>query len=370
MAWRFVCVDMRICLLTLAACSGGDHRPTLTAAPLPSNATPSSDAATIAPVDLSGAPQLELVAADLFEDAHTRVRFATTGPTGIAVTATITVPGSISSLAWAGHDPVVMLDTGEVGKLTRNGYERFAPVPAARWKIPKPHVTAEPDMPTGRFDDPRWRLLVDDAGAVWQARCDWGWDLQGIAHHCIPEGGRCDAWVYARVSSSPLTISRKEPKLVFDSAAPPRGEPSNTGPLPAIAPSSVVHAELVDVPLSAEEPTQRRSVVRCTQAGATIQYPSDDDRDMRDNEGDGVSELTWLSQTPPMFAVARRAGCLDTTWIVFEGCQPASDYTGAIMAGPQDTVVLPTSRGLTVRWHGNLIGTLEGAHDVAFAPAR
>jgi len=358
------------CLVTLAACSSADRRPTLTAAPPPpSHTTPPSDAAPSSDApSLAGVPQLELVAADPFDDDHTRVRFATTGPTGIAVTATIAVPGTIASLTWAGPDPVVMLDTGEVGKLTRKGYERFAPVPAARWQIPKPHVATEPDMPTERFETPRWRLLVDNAGAVWQARCDWGWDLHGVMHHCIPEGGRCDAWVYARVSSSPLTISQKEPTLAFDSGSASRGEPSDTGPLPQVAPSSAIRAELVDVPLSPDEPSQSRSVVRCTQAGATIQYPTDDDRDMRDNEGDGVSSLTWLSQTPPIFAVARRIGCLDTEWVVFEGCKVSSDYTGAIMSGPQDTVVIPTSTGLTLRWHGALIGALDGAHDFAFAP--
>ena len=351
-----------VCWVTLVACSsGGDHRPTQTAAPQPSQTVPRSD---VAP------PTLELVAADPADDERTRVRFATTGPTGIAVTATITVPGAIAALAWAGADPVVMLDTGEVGTLARTGYERFAPVPAARWKIPKPHVATDPDMPTERFDHPRWRLIVDDAGGVWQARCDWGWDLHGMMHHCIPDGGRCDAWVYARVSASPATITQQEPAVAFDSGAPARGEPSNTGPLPQITPSSAVHAELVDVPLSADEPGRSRSVVRCTQGGTTIQYPTDDDRDMRDNDGDGVTDLTWLAQTPPIFAVARRVGCLDTEWVVFEGCTPASDYTGAIIRGPHDTVVIPTTTGLTLRWHGTLIGTLDGAHDFAFAPVR
>ena len=97
--------------LTLAACSSGDHRPTLTAAPL--HNTPPSDAASNEPP-----PQLELVAADQLEDEHTRVRFATTGPTGLTVTATITVPGAIATLAWLGPDPIAMLDTGEVGTLT------------------------------------------------------------------------------------------------------------------------------------------------------------------------------------------------------------------------------------------------------------
>ena len=356
------------CLVTLAACSSSDHRPVQTAAPPPSQTVPPSDAAAIDARDVAGVPQLELVAADPFDDGHTRVRFATTGPTGIAVTATISVPGAITSLAWTGADPIVMLDTGEVGKLSRKGYERFAPVPAARWKIPKPHVATEPDMPTERFDTPRWRMIVDDAGGVWQARCDWGWDLHGVAHHCIPDGGRCDAWVYARVSSPPVTISQKEPKLVFDSGAARRGEPTDTGALPAVTPSSAIHAELVQVPLSADEPQESRSVVRCTQAGTTIQYPTDDDRDMRDNEGDGVTHLTWLSQTPPMFAVARRVGCLDTEWVVFEGCKPSNDYTGTIMSGPEDTVAIPTTAGLTLRWHGNLIGTLDGADAFAFAP--
>ena len=355
-------------LATWAACSGGDHRPTLAAAPQPASTVPPSDAAPLDAASSSGAPQLELVAADSVEDDRTRVRFATTGSTGVTVTATIAVPGAITALAWLGPDPIVMLEGGEVGKLTHAGYVRFTPVPAARWKIPKPHVATEPDMPTERFDTPRWRLIVDDAGAVWQARCDWGWDLHGVMHHCIPEGGRCDAWVYARVSASPLTISQQEPKLVFDSGVPTRGEPSDPAPFPEVAPSPAIHVELVDVPLSADEPDRKRSVVRCTRGGATIQYPTDDDRDMRDNEGDGVSELTWLSQTPPIFAVARRVGCLDTTWVVFEGCTPSNDYTGSIKPGPEGTIAIETATGLALRWRGVLLGTLDGARDGAFAP--
>jgi hypothetical protein len=205
-------------------------------------------------------------------------------------------------------------------------------------------------------------MLVANDGAVWQARCDWGWDLHGIAHHCIPEGGYCHAWVYARVSPGPITISRTAPPASFDS-----GESTHHDPIPSISPSPAVHAEIVHVPLP--ERGTERAVLKCTAAGKTIQYPTDDDRDERDNEGDGVSDLTWLSTTPPMFAVTRRVGCLDYESVVFEGCQRSDAKTGATIAGgPQELVVLLSDGKLTLRRHDRDIGALDGVRLFAFAP--
>ena len=326
--------------------------------PAPGDAPP-GDAPS--PRASSPVPSVELVTADnVDEDGHTPVRIAKTTPTGLVVVRTASAPGAISALAWIGPDPVVMLDSGEVGRVTARGYEAFKKVPIARWTIPKPHVATGPDEPTGKFDTPRWRMIVDAAGAVWQARCDWGWDLgQGVAHHCVPEGGRCDAWVFARVWPGPLELARTQPAAAFDSAAPP------SIAAPAIAPPSSIHAELVQVGPDA------RQVLRCTEAGKTTQYPTDDDRDERQSNGDGVDELTWLSATPPMLAVSRRVGCLDTEWVVFEGCQLSDRYSGAqFVAGPHDLLAILGSDGLSVLWQGHMIGTLDGVARFAFAPER
>jgi hypothetical protein len=349
----------RSSVLAIALCAcGGGHPPGPGATPIANPASP---------------PRVELVVADIDETQetpHMRVRFARTTPAGLAVTRTVSVPGIVVALAWIGRDPVVMLESSEVGQISATGYQRFPAVPAARWTIPKPGP-GSPDSPTERFEAPRWRLIVAPTGDVWQARCDWGWDLpHGIAHHCVPEGGRCDAWVHAHVWPGPMAISHDEPPVAFDSAVPP-----SYAPIPTASPGTTIRAEIVEVAIhddsvATPDDSSRRSVVRCTEAGTTIQYPTDDDRDLRDGSGDGVSDLTWLSTTPPMFAVTRRVGCLETEPVVFEGCKQSDVYTGALIAGgPNDTLVLRTGATLLLRWHDQDLGALEGVSLFAFAPS-
>jgi hypothetical protein len=342
--------------IALYACGSG-HPPSPSATPIANRASQ---------------PRVELVVADIDgteEDPRKRVRFARTTPTGLAVTRTVAVPGVVTSLAWIGPDPVVMLDGGEVGQISATGYQPFPVVPAVLWTIPNPGV-GSPDSPTDRFETPRWRLIVAPTGDVWQARCDWGWDLpHGIAHHCVPEGGRCDAWVYAHVWPSRMAISHDEPPVAFDSEVPP-----SYAPIPTVSPDTAIRAEIVQVAIhddsvATPDDSPRRSVLRCTEAGTTIQYPTDDDRDLRDGSGDGVSDLTWLSTTPPMFAVTRRVGCLDTESVVFEGCKQSDTYTGALIAGgPNDTLVLHAGAKLSLRWHDQDIGSLDNVSRFAFAP--
>jgi hypothetical protein len=255
-----------------------------------------------------------------------------------------------------------MLESGEVGHISATGYERFPMVVDAQWAVPKPSDSS-PDSPTGRFDTPRWRMLVGFKGEVWQARCDWGWDLpHGIAHHCVPEGGRCDAWVFAQLWPGPTTISHTEPSSrSFDSDEPP-----SLSSVPEVTPSTAIHAQIVEVP------PEHRSVLECTAGADTIQYPTDDDRDLRDNSGDGVGGLTWIATTPPMFSVTRRIGCLETESVVFEGCKQSDTYTGAIIGGAPSDVVVIWNRGdkLWLRWHDRDLGSLDGVALLAFAPSR
>ena len=267
-------------------------------------------------------PALELAVADHEDESDppaTRVRFVKLAASGLVVTRTVSVPGIVDAIVWAGREPVVMLDGGSrLGHISAAGYEPFAAVANDRWIVPKPESepdpkNSDPRAPTGRFDEPRWRMIVDAAGQVWHARCDWGWDLpHGMAHHCVPEGGRCDAWVFARVSPGPMTISHNKPDAIFDSDdREPRFEP-----LPDVPPSPAIRAELVEVPLT--DGGGRRTVLRCADAaGSTSQYPTEEDRDVREPDGDGVHELTWISATPPRFYVTRRIGCLETMRVIF-----------------------------------------------------
>lgn len=296
-------------------------------------------------------------------DEHGRVRIARLGPTGLVVTRTIEVPAPVATLAWIAAEPVVQLDNGAVGRIGATGYVAYPTVPAAQWEIPRP-AAPDPDEPTERFEAPHWRVLIAPDGAVWQARCDWGWDLpHGIAHHCVPEGGYCHAWVYARIAPAPLAIAREAPTAAFDSS----GEPHQAA-IPTIAASSAVRAEIVSVPL---EDGPQRDVLRCTEGDTSIQYPTDDDRDLRAG-ADSVADLTWLATLPPMFSVSRRAGCLDTETVVFEGCTPSERYGGAHSSGgPNDLLVIHTSDDrLVLRWHDREVGALDGVALFAWAPER
>jgi hypothetical protein len=160
----------------------------------------------------------------------------------------------------------------------------------------------------------------------------------------------------------PTTISRVEPSQSFDSAVPP-----SYGSIPAAGPSPAIHADIVQVAADGQD----RSVLKCTARDDTIQYPTDEDRDMRDRSGDGVSDLTWLSTTPPMFAVTRRVGCLDTESVIFEGCTQSEAYAGALVSGAPHDVLAIWRRGekLWLRWHDHDLGSLDEVSLLAFEPA-
>ncbi|HEY1547159.1 MAG TPA: hypothetical protein VGG28_05040 [Kofleriaceae bacterium] len=337
---------------------------------------PVVDAAAIDPPDAaidripSDVPEVAFVtisspASDAQDVTHTHVQFAKTTSHGVVITRSVDVAGVITTLAWVSGDPVVMLENGDVGHISARGYERYAVVPAARWRVAKPPDPSA-EQPTEAFEPPHWRMLASTDGAVWQARCDWGWDLpHGIAHHCVPEGGECRAWVFARVSPGPLQIVRTQPQAAFDSEEP---SDSATTPLPAVAASTAIHAGLVDVPVP-DDRDHQHTVLRCTDGTATTQYPTDDDLDLRNANYDSVTDLTWLSTTPPIVAVRRQFGCLDHEWVVFERCAMSNDLSAAALSGgPHDLLAIATSNQLLLRWHDHALGALDDVAKFAFAP--
>jgi hypothetical protein len=334
--------------ITLLACGNGRHPPS--APPLAARAQETP-------------PEVELVVAgfdygDTPPQAH--VRFAKTTPHGLTVTRTVPVPGDIGALDWVGAGPVVMLDDGQIGRISARGYERFPEVPPAMWSVPQPS-SDDPSMPDERLDPPLWRMIVDATGSVWQARCDWGSGQHGLARHCLPDGDRCDAWVYARVWPGALTISRTEPTVAFDSK-----DPSSHMPIPSVQPSGAIKTE---IKTEIVDETTPWSVLRCSDGNTTTQYPADDEHDQRNPLDDGVSALTWLSTMPPMFLVTRLVGCRrDAFSVVFEGCKPSDRYA-TVEGGPKELIVLRGSNTVWLRWHDHDLGSLEDVSLLAFAPA-
>ena len=333
--------------MTLSACGSGGHPPSPSAPPI---TTPAHDAP----------PEVELVVAgndtaDTSGETHTRIRFVRTTPHGLTVTGTVSLPGNVGAMAWVGPGPVVLRDTGELGHVSAQGYERFAEVPSAMWRVPQPR-SDDPSRPNEELDPPMWRMIVDSAGSLWQARCDWARPRDGIMKHCLPEEDPCAEWVYARVWPGVVTISHTEPTGSFDSK-----DPTSHVPIPPVLPSSAIKIEIVGGETG-------WSVLHCTDGGTTTQYPADEDHDPRSN--DGVSELTWLSSTPPMFLATRLMGCRgDPFSIIFEGCKQSERY-GQVAGGPKELIVLRGSDKLSLRWHDHDLGSLDDVSLLAFAPSK
>jgi hypothetical protein len=291
-----------------------------------------------------------LVVADPGQAGGSRLRFVAIADDGLVVTRTLTIPGEVETIAWVGAEPIVLLGgdghDGEVGAITRTGYVPFPTVPAATWRSTRPGESSDP------LDPPMWRLTVDATGAVWQGHCDWGHRAGSIAWHGAGDGNWCDAWVDARISPAPLMIARVEPRpLAYE--------------LAAIAPSTTTKLELV--PLG---PDGGNEILRCTEAGTTIEYPPDNQReDFR-----GIRELTWLSTSPPMVQFVESMGdgnrpSHDET-VIFEGCAASPDYQQAsVAAGPHELTAIFTYDKLSLRRSGKALGTLDHVAKLCFAPA-
>jgi hypothetical protein len=294
-------------------------------------------------------PAVVLIVADHSAEGRSRVRFVATTRAGLVTTRTIALPADVAVLAWVGPEPVVMLvggeHEGEVGRISSTGYEPFAAVPVTLSSVPRPSASSE------HLDTPKWRLTVEATGAVWQGRCDWGYTPHAVAYHGAEKDGWCDAWVDARVWPGPITISHVAP-----SAAPERE-------LPVIPPPTTTKVEIVTLKGS------DKTILRCTQADKTIEYPPEDQRD----SFLGVHDLTWLATAPPMFRIVETLGApprpsVDMP-VMFEGCELSPDYASAsVVVGPHDLSAIVTYDKVSVRQRGKELGTLSEISLLRFAP--
>src|SRR5262249_27145123 len=131
-------------------------------------------------------------------------------------------------LAWAGADPVVAIarddradHRDQIGTITATRFQPLDDLPADTWSLNRP--------PNGYDNvDPHWKTIVDHSDRIWQGFCEWSY---------AADPTWCKYWVFARVSPQPVRVTRHDP--TWDS--PER-------PLPTIAPSPVVHYDLVKRP--------------------------------------------------------------------------------------------------------------------------
>lgn len=325
--------------------------PSVDATPSP----PSAPNAPPAPVTVDPAtPKVQLVVV-----AGAVLRFVDTGPTGLVITRTVTLPSTIETLRWAGPEPVVLLSSdasdpaadrahfGEIGKITATGYVPFPRLPDATWTMPKPKNIDD------HQDPPRWHLYVTASGEIWQGRCEWGF---------VGEGMDCDAWIYARLAPGPLKVTRKEPREL------------GARSLPKIAASTRVSLVTTkSKPRAAADGSKRKpyDILKCTIDGRTLEIPADHETD---GSFDHVAGVTWLRTEPPMFQVRSSFNGLYpglTSYAIYEGCDKVDALDSAsIIGGPKDMIAIQTQepKQVTVHWKGQAIGTLADADFVSFSP--
>lgn len=295
------------------------------------------------------------------------VQFVTTSPSGLEVMAPVKLPSTVRALEWVGADPVVMLaaneydDTGHddpkldgmLARITPGGGVPIAAFPASTWAMEKPvHGTDEVQHFT-----PQWKLIASATGELWQGRCEWGMPY---------DGGRCDEWIWAKLGSSPVVTTRKEPVL-----APAR-------PFPTIAPSATVKVSLVPYkkPSDEREPEDPQQKppdtlrLHCVGPGGMLDYPPENEMDLGMTDG----PIRWISTDPPVFEAARPIGGLFAVpddSVIFESCAVSKTYPSAeLVAGPSELLAMYSPERLSIRWRGRELGTLPNPTFVRFAPTK
>jgi hypothetical protein len=271
---------------------------------------------------------------------------------GLRELRSVQAPAEIGAVEWVGAEPVVMLEAfgegeaarhGEIGRITERGYEPFAALPAATWEI-----TPAPEG-FDHFHTPHWKLIVSADGSIWQGRCEWGY---------FGDGDACTEFVYARLSPPPVATVREEPRS---------GRPVfRLAPTPPFMTTQVVLVN-VDRPPTEDEPKREPiTILRCTQAGKTTEYPPADDREH------GLSgEITWLSTEPPMYLVERWDEGEEPYLrsILFEGCAESPTFASAKVEPGPGGVFAIIGEQTSIRWGERELGRLEGGGQIRFAPA-
>jgi hypothetical protein len=288
------------------------------------------------------------------------VRFAVVVDGEVRVTRTVDAPGMIAQLDWVGADPVVRIgqdqeldhgvpvasggrdpNTGEIARITANGYEPFPRLPEATWQ------SVQPDAGQERLE--AWGLVSGADGSIWQGYCGNGF---------YADGGLVCGLMYARLAPAPV-ITTTSPK-----AAPDPG-------LPFVEPPSEPKVELVQMPPSSDEDeaqTNDKKILRCVDHGKTIEYPADDERS---RDFLGMGPVTWLSADPPLFRVAADylGFAVVERSMTFQRCENAETYGTDIATGPDELVALYGGDTFVVFQHGRIVGkAATSARFVRFAP--
>ncbi len=298
------------------------------------------------------------------------LRFGNVTANGVEVTRTVTLPGHVAQLDWAGSDPVVLLGDGwcvrdckksphdgEVGTVSASGYHPVPSPPAAAWTALS---NSQPGREAGetKLSVPWWSLVVSSANEVWLGRCTRGWE--GDGHQ-----GCSEEWLYSRLTPGPEVTT-----FVAPEAAPHFA-------LPVLAAPTAVRVDFIEDPQrkksdaaaakDATTPPQATHYLRCTEGNDVREFPPEHERIYAHD----VKNLAWLSTEPPLFQVDEWSDGIEWTprATIYEGCKPSKQFDGAsIVGGPGDAIAILAKGHLSIRIRGREVGTLENVAAVRFAP--
>jgi hypothetical protein len=264
-------------------------------------------------------------------------------------TCEVGLPSAIKTLAWAHHQPVLLL--GErVARVTTAGME-FLPLPPSHtWKRDQPLDEAV------RQDTPSVEMFTKN-DEIWLSKCEWA--VEGLFSYCR-------YWVNARLDPAPVITVNDERGLQY-------GNDQTDKPTKPAAPSPAIRAALVP---DVERHKGDRDKLQCTDGSTTIEDPAAGTpfEPQGDNPSSyGRSDLIWLSTDPPIFQVTDWDNCAPCpVAAIFERCRRSTRYSYATF-GPDDLIAFHhdlegEGERIIVFRHGRELATIDHVHAFAFVP--
>ncbi len=221
----------------------------------------------------------------------------------------VALPSSIRTLAWAGKQPVLLLDNDQVAVVDGDKLEILPLPPATTWASPQPPGTDE------HLDRPMVRMFTKNE-EIWLGHCEWT-DTGGLVPFC-------DHWINARLRPLPvITVA----EYLHDNSY---GRMAVTAPPTPIAAATAIKAVLVP---DRERHKGKRDKLQCTDAGKVIEDPPVGSKLEAhfdaDSEG-GRSDLVWLSSEPPIFQVSDWDNCRPCpSTVIYERCKRSERFDAA-----------------------------------------
>lgn len=272
---------------------------------------------------------------------------------GTTVTRTreIALPSAIETLAWAHHQPVLLLADRRVARVTAAGLEVLPLPPSHTWKREQP-LDGAVHEPTPQVE------MFTKNDEIWLGKCEWS--LVGLFTIC-------SYWVDARLDPAPVITVNAERSSPFDDLDVAK-------PAKPATPSPAIRATLVP---DQERHRGERAKLRCTDGSVTVEDPelgTPLEQQFDNDTPGGRSDLVWLSTEPPIFQLTDWDNCRPCPRAaIFERCRRSTRYDSATY-GPEELIAFHRSvmegrnlvTSVIVFRHGRELATLERVRTFAF----